>query len=82
MLFFTDTNELKPTPLSTFLFDTKFVLFIERHLHIPKPNLENPEEEKPSPKSEIGVLATNHKTKNVNECKNKVPAEQGKQCRK
>ena len=40
MLFFTDTCELKLALLSTFPFSTKVVICKDRHLHIPKPNVE------------------------------------------
>ena len=36
---FTDNSELKLAHLSTFLFDTKFVICRDRHLHIQKPNV-------------------------------------------
>ena len=68
--------------LSTFPFDTKFVICKDRHLHIPKPNLENPEEESPSSSSETSALTTAHKTSNENECENKVPVEKGNWCKK
>ena len=71
MLFLFDTSELKLELLSTL--DTKFVICKDRHLHTPKPNLVNLEEESLSPRSEGCVLAIKHKTMDVNECENRVP---------
>ena len=67
---------MKSTP-SSFPFDTKFVIYKDRHLHIPKPNFVTSEDKSPS--SEVSVLTITQMTKDVDESEDRVPSEKSNQ---
>ena len=78
--FFIDTSELKSASLSTFPFKAKFVVCKDRHIHIPKPNVEISDDEIPS--REPGILAATTNTRGVCKCKDRALAKKSYQYNK
>ena len=72
-------SELKSAPLSTFPFDATFVLSKDRHLHVLKLCLINPEDDIPSPSSEISIPISIHKKIDHSENKQRTYAENNNQ---